>query len=484
MSLPIFVQNGEQIVHTTFVDFVTRTITEPIHIMQYDNSIPILEVVLYKDGQSYLIPDYANVSIRWGKPDGTFVYNPAIGINNGKNTVYFEITTQMTTHYGDVEPIVEIEINNKIAGSGSVSVFIDRNPIQQSDIESSVEYKTAKEYAETSERYAKQCEEISEQFSGTLKSKGTYAFEDLPNLEDVEEGWMFNISNQFTTTNEFREGPGHVMPLGTNIYKTVDGVWDCLAGSSVNNWDTIDSQIIKFSNAAAIKRSIYRGQKLGTSVTADQYNEINAGTFKGMFLGDYWEIGGRIWRIVDFDYWLGCGDIPCTTHHLIIMPDHILYTAAMNDTNITTGAYVGSKMYTANLTEAKNIVNGAFTAAHILNHREYLQNATINGHAYGGSWFNSTVELPNEIMMYGSYIFTPNSEGIVHINRYTIDKTQLAGMNIYPKLINPHREAQRLRDVVTDNNFAQVAASGLADNYTASTLIGVRPVFGICKENS
>lgn len=227
------------------------------------------------------------------------------------------------------------------------------------------------------------------------------------------------------------------------------------------------------------RRNLWRGKKLGSAVTAAQYAKISDGTFQGMFLGDYWEIGGRIWRIVDFDYWFGCGDTACTTHHLVIMPDHTLYNAAMNDTNVTTGAYVGSKMYTTNLTEAKTIVNGAFTAAHVLNHREYLQNAVTNGYASAGAWFDSTVELPNEPMMHGSYIFTPAGNGTVFVSRYTINKSQLAGMKASPTLINPHGENQWLRDVVSDAYFSIVASYGSASSTYASNAIGVRVVFGL-----
>lgn len=227
------------------------------------------------------------------------------------------------------------------------------------------------------------------------------------------------------------------------------------------------------------RRNLWRGKKLGSAVTAAQYAHISAGTFQGMFLGDYWEIGGRIWRIVDFDYWIGCGDTACKTHHLVIMPDHALYNAAMNDTNVTTGAYVGSKMYTTNLTEAKTIVNGAFTAAHILNHREYLQNAVTNGYASGGAWFDSTVELPNEPMMYGSYIFTPAGNGTIVVSRYTINKSQLAGMKASPTLITPHRENQWLRDVVSAAHFAYVNPDGLANLDFPSYTNGVRVVFGL-----
>ena len=98
-----------------------------------------------------------------------------------------------------------------------------------------------------------------------------------------------------------------------------------------------------------LRRVIFRGKNLGTALTAVQKAAIKDGSFKGMFLGDYWSIGGRIWRIVDMDYWYNCGDTAFTSHHLVIMPDEALYNAQMNTTNVTTGGYVGSAMYKLSL---------------------------------------------------------------------------------------------------------------------------------------
>lgn len=262
----------------------------------------------------------------------------------------------------------------------------------------------------------------------------------------------------------------------TQFYK---GKFDDGVMYTLRNWDIYYLAQRKNNLPLPLRRNMWRGKSLGTAVTNAQYETIYYGEFSDLFLGDYWEIGGRIWRIVDFDYWLGCGDTPCTTHHLVIMPDHVLYRAVMNDTNVTTGAYVGSKMYTANLTEAKTIVNGAFTAAHILNHREYLQNAVTNGYASAGAWFDSTVELPNEIMMYGSYIYTPAGNGSVVVNRYTVSRNQLAGMKASPRLIDPYREDQWLRDVASSSRFANVSANGGSHCGNASYSFGVRVVFGL-----
>lgn len=247
-------------------------------------------------------------------------------------------------------------------------------------------------------------------------------------------------------------------------------------GITVNDafWGILDAVI-----SVEQRRNIFRGKNLGTAFTAAQKAEIKAGTFKGFFIGDYWSIGDRIWRIVDINYWLNSGDASCTTPHLVIMPDQSLYSAKMNETNITTGGYVGSQMYTANLANAKTLVNSAFGSANILNHREYLTNAVTNGYPSAGAWYDSTVELPNEIMMYGSLVFTPAGDGSFVPNRYTIDKTQLALMKMYPRFINPGRYWYWLRDVVSSAGFADVDGNGLTACGGASNSSGVRPVFGL-----
>lgn len=247
-------------------------------------------------------------------------------------------------------------------------------------------------------------------------------------------------------------------------------------GITVNDafWGILDAVI-----SVEQRRNIFRGKNLGTAFTAAQKAEIKAGTFKGFFIGDYWSIGDRIWRIVDINYWLNSGDASCTTPHLVIMPDQSLYSAKMNETNITTGGYVGSQMYTANLANAKTLVNSAFGSANILNHREYLTNAVTNGYPSAGAWYDSTVELPNEIMMYGSLVFTPAGDGSFVPNRYTIDKTQLALMKMYPRFINPGRYWYWLRDVVSSAFFANVGNYGHAGCNYASDSGGVRPVFGL-----
>lgn len=231
-----------------------------------------------------------------------------------------------------------------------------------------------------------------------------------------------------------------------------------------------------FNNAGA-HNAIYRGKNLGSSVTAAQYAEIAAGTFKDMYIGDYWTIGGVNYRIAAFDYYLNCGDTNTTAHHVVLVPDTNLYSHVMNDTNITTGAYVGSKMYTEGLEQAKTTIKAAFSG-HVLSHRIYLSNATSNGKASAGAWVDSEVDLMCEHMVYGNGVFSPVSDGSTIPNNYRVEKSQLPLFQHEPSRIC-NRASWWLRDVISASYFARVNPNGAASYYYASYSIGVRPAFCI-----
>lgn len=234
---------------------------------------------------------------------------------------------------------------------------------------------------------------------------------------------------------------------------------------------------LTYDNAGA-HNSIYRGKNLGTTVTEEQWEAISSGTFTDLYIGDYWVIGGVNWRIAAFDYYLNCGDTSFTKHHAVIVPDTCLYNAQMNTTNVTTGAYKGSAMYTANLTQAKSTINSAFGSSHVLSHRIYLSNATSNGRASAGEWTDSTVDLMCEHMVYGSGIFSPVSDGSNVPNNYRVEKGQLPLFALEPSRIC-NRAAWWLRDVITAAGLAYVNDNGNANCTNASNSIGVRPAFCI-----
>lgn len=240
------------------------------------------------------------------------------------------------------------------------------------------------------------------------------------------------------------------------------------------------------ADGAATHNAVYRGKALGGSVTSEQWAAIKAGTFKNLYLGDYWSIGGVDYLIAAFNYWLTCGDTACNTNHLLVVPRNNLYTADMNSSNITTGGYVGSEMYKTGLAQAKTTINNAFGSAHILNHRQYLVNAVTSGAPTGTDWYDSTVELMNENMVYGGRQFSPMPNGATDpwntCRNYTIDKSQLPLFHLAPWLIC-NRRWYWLRDVVSVASFACVdrhGATACGSAGSPSAAPGVRPVVGIC----
>lgn len=251
------------------------------------------------------------------------------------------------------------------------------------------------------------------------------------------------------------------------------------------NMDLIDAAIkgiddkvteINYANAGA-HNSIYRGKFLGSSVTAAQYTAISSGTFEDLYIGDYWTIGGVNYRIACFDYYYNTGDIPLTTHHAVIVPDLALYDAQMNATNITTGAYIGSEMYTTNLASAKTTINNAFSG-HVLTHRNYLHNATTSGYASGGSWYDSDIELMTEANIYGTKHYGNAIQGTSLANNVYVDKSIYPLFIFRPDLIT-NLDTFWLRDVASDSRFAYASASGFSNSLSPSNSTGVRPSFCI-----
>ena len=136
MSVKLYTPDSNVIVHETKVDFRRRVVQRQINLVQYDKSMPVIAVQLCSNGNEYILPENASAYIRFGKRDHTYVYNECLGCDQTRTIVYFAITDQMTVFYGEHTPIVELRIGDTVAGSGSIPIWIDRNPIQNGDTES------------------------------------------------------------------------------------------------------------------------------------------------------------------------------------------------------------------------------------------------------------------------------------------------------------------------------------------------------------
>ena len=245
----------------------------------------------------------------------------------------------------------------------------------------------------------------------------------------------------------------------------------------VNNFEFIP-------DGAGPHNAVYRGAFLGASVTPEQSAVIKDGSFKGLFIGDYWQVDTKVYRIAAFDYYLRSGyqDLApdygeLKTHHAVIVPDNPLDYQKMNETDSTNGAYLNSYMYTTGLNLAKSIIGTDFSG-HLVDHWEFLANAATAGYEAGRVWTLGNINLMNENMVYGTNILAARAPGAPFIWSHTNGRSQLPLFTYRPDLIS-NRQNVWLQDVCTSVYFANADYGGLACCYPATSVYGVRPAFTI-----
>lgn len=198
--------------HTTTVDIgSTRTIPKRIHLTQYDNTLPVIEVTVTKDSTLF---DMSGLSaeIRWGKPDGHGC--TAEGTISG-NTVTFAVTQQMCAVAGICSAIVQLSDGSGIAGTGAFMVLVEPNPINEStitsdseiaDIEKAIEAGvTAKEQAAiatnkaseaaTSAGYASSYKDAAQTYANNAKASAKEAATSATNAGTSESNAKASESN-------------------------------------------------------------------------------------------------------------------------------------------------------------------------------------------------------------------------------------------------------------------------------------------------
>lgn len=98
---------------------------------------------------------------------------------------------------------------------------------------------------DNSKYYYEKTRAIAEGSNGVVPM-GSILFANLP--DDALTGWMYNILNNFTTTEDFLEGAGEYHVAGTNVVKTASGKWDCMAGSTSKMDSSLN--IVTFTEAS------------------------------------------------------------------------------------------------------------------------------------------------------------------------------------------------------------------------------------------
>lgn len=246
--------------------------------------------------------------------------------------------------------------------------------------------------------------------------------------------------------------------------------------SNQDVWSLISKQYLEASNyylavedGAGAHNSIYRGKKLGTTITDEQLANIANGTFKDLFVGDYWTINSVKYMIADFDYMYNIGDIAFRKHHIVVVPERTMYNHAMNDTNTTDGGYIASKMCTEGLDNALASFKDAFGESHVLTYRNLLTNAVANGIPSNWSWQSRQIDLMSEAMVYGQTEWRESGYDV------GCQKSQLSLFKHRHDEIQVERNWYWLRDVQSSHNFVGAGGYGAGGIDNASFSYGVRP---------
>lgn len=234
-------------------------------------------------------------------------------------------------------------------------------------------------------------------------------------------------------------------------------------------------------------RNIYRGKNLGDTFTDEQKARIEDGTFEDLYVGDYWEIDGVEYDIVDINYWMNTGNVnltnPVTKNHLVIMPRNGMTNCKYETSgDVSTTGYLNSSVRTETLKQLKATISKAFGESNILVKTEIFSSTLTSNQITAAAYVeDSDIELPSQIMMYGSAVYpllqtlgyTPFAQ--------TYDTTQLSLFRLRPDyLLTSNQKNYWLRDLSNSKRASYQTSFGgtyIADVSNANVL--ARPVFGI-----
>lgn len=294
-----------------------------------------------------------------------------------------------------------------------------------------------------------------------------------------------DLANALLKLADSRYAVGSLDLMNTESSEKLDKTARLLVGTSNGN-KTIDLgegffTLLDAALPIEMRKNFFRGKNLGSIITNEQYSEIVNGTFRDMFIGDYWLINNVHWRIADINYWLGNGHTYTIQYnHLAILPDEYLADSKMNETNTTDGGYLGAIVYKEVIPKIDNDILKPIFGTHLVRYEDWLSNTVTNGIVRGGAWTNIIASLPTESMIIGSRHFTSMTSENTNVSAlFTISHEQLSLLRLNGRFIQPRRYWYWLRDVTNAHSFVDIGRNGNVEYSDANTIHGIRPVFGI-----
>ena len=228
-------------------------------------------------------------NLKWVKPDTTTVEGLSTAVESLKTTVggadsglvkdVNDLKTAvggadsgLTKKVADLETSVADNTTNIAKNAGDIATNAG-NITQNAGEIAAVKKDLADNYDTSAEVDAK----IAAKISSTYKAAGSVAFAALPTLAAAIEGNVYNISDEFTTTEDFVEAAGTKYPAGTNIVCIKVGEaykWDVLAGFvDLSAYETADAAGAKYATK--------------TELTDGLAGKVNVVAGKGLSTEDY-----------------------------------------------------------------------------------------------------------------------------------------------------------------------------------------------------
>ena len=275
------------------------------------------------------------------------------------------------------------------------------------------------------------------------------------------------------------------LPTLADVAKALEDLSSQITTSVRSNWYS------NFPDGAEAHNAMWGGRDITASFNNGTVSaNIANGTFRDIFPGDYITkqvtISGKTytvnWVIADCDYWWHKGDQNngMETHHVVIVPQAPIFNANMNNDNVTTGGYAGSRMYRETIPACATGIVNAFGSSHILTFRDSIVRAVNTSSISSGApfwtgassdwgWYDAQCNLMCERMVYGMPAFSSSAWDAGVATR------QFSAFRLSERLINYNRQWWWLRDVAFSQAFALVYHSGDAHAEFSGGMRGVRP---------
>ena len=242
-------------------------------------------------------------NLKWVKPDTTTIEGLSTAVESLKTTV------------GDVDSGLVKDVNDLKTAVGNADSGLTK---EVADLKTSVDGNTAnitknagdittnagnitknaneiaavkKDLADNYDTSTEVDEKIAAKISSTYKAAGSTTFAALPALSAAIEGNVYNISDEFTTTEDFVEAAGTKYPAGTNIVCIKVGEaykWDVLAGFvDLSAYETAEAAEAKYATKTELtdglagKVSVVEGKGLSTEDYTSEEKTKLAGVAAG-----------------------------------------------------------------------------------------------------------------------------------------------------------------------------------------------------------